>query len=157
MATTNAYTLQQWISQFRNMQNTIDNFVSRFAISDGVRCTFLMEESFLSKYQREFEPYKVTVDLSDREQHNYMYNPRLFAYDIYGYPEFWYLVLYANELHSELEFNMKRVHFYNAGIIRILDTIRDLETKYKNENDQEMTDIVVNNESVNANVMGSII
>ena len=109
------------------------------------------------KYQREFEPYKVTVDLSDREQHNYMYNPRLFAYDIYGYPEFWYLVLYANELHSELEFNMKRVHFYNAGIIRILDTIRDLETKYKDENDQEMTDIVVNNESVNANVMGSII
>ena len=155
--TTNAWTLQQWITEFRSQLNTIDDFVSRFAISNGERVIFFMDESYLSKYQAELDPYKVTVDLTDREQHYYAYNPRLFAYDIYGYPELWYLVMYANELHSALEFNLKRVRFYQSGVTNVLNAIRILEEPRKDANDQEMSDIVTNNESSNESVLDSAI
>lgn len=158
MATTDAYTLQQWISQFRSLTNIIGDFVSRFPISNGEHVIFYMDESYLTKYHNELEPYKTSVDLSDREKHFYAYNPRLFAYDIYGYPEFWYLVIYANELHSAMEFNLSRVKFYQASVVNVLNSIRMLEQKYRDENDQEMRDVIVNHSEVNADVLkGSIV
>ncbi len=151
--TTNAWTLERWITEFRSQLNTIDDFVSRFAISNGERVIFFMDESYLSKYQAELDRYKVSVDLTEREQHYYAYNPRLFAYDMYGYPEFWYLVMYANELHSACEFNLSRVKFYQGGVVKVLDAIRNLEQPRKDANDQDMTDIVTNHTSINENVL----
>lgn len=153
MATTEAYTLEQWISQYRTTANVISDFVSRFPISDGNRVIFFMDESYLSKYSTELESYKVTIDLSDKERHFYAYNPRLFAYDVYGYPEFWYLIMYANELHSLIDFDLSRVKIYQAGVIDVLNTIRSLEKPYKDENDQEMIDVIVNHTQVNSDVL----
>lgn len=157
MSTVNTYTLEKWISAFKSQSNTISDFVTRLAISDGTTCTFLYDESILGKYRAELDNYKVSVELNSRQQHFYSYNPRLFAYDLYGVPEFWYLILYANELYSATDFHPSTVKFYKASVINLINTIRQIETDRKSANNQEMTSIVVNNTVINDDVLIDIL
>lgn len=157
MATTNASSLALWISQFKAQLNVISDFVTKFPVSDGTRAIFYMDDNLLSKYTEELDAFKVKVELTPREQQFYAYNPRLFSYDMYGYPEFWYLILYANELHSATDFALDTVKFYNAGVLDVLNTIRQLEIERMDANSQEVTDIIRNNTVVNADILTSIV
>lgn len=139
------------------MSNVISDFVTKLPMSDGSYACFFMDETVLGKYNVELSQFIVSTDLTPREQHFYAYNPRLFAYDLYGYPEFWYLVLHANEMISATQFTPVRVKFYQPGVITTLNTIRQLELSAHDANEQEMTNVVVNNLTVNADVMTSII
>lgn len=153
MATTSAYSLETWISDFRNQLNVVSDFIHKDALSDGTTVTQIMSESVLSKYDTELRPYLTRVKLTDAERHNYQQNPRLLALDLYGAPEFWYLILYANELHSMLEFDLAEVRFYRIGVIDVLNQIRQLEADIKDENEQAMTDIVVDRRPFNDDVL----
>ena len=157
MPTIQAHTLSMWISEFRAMSNVISDFVTKFPMSDGTHACFFMDESVLGKYDVELSSFIVSTDLTPREQQFYAYNPRLFAYDLYGAPEFWYLVLHANEMLSATEFTPVRVKFYQTSVINTLNTIRQIEMERHDANEQEMTNVVVNNQVVNADVMASII
>ena len=155
MSTTGAYTLEQWIVYYRNTQNTVSANMLLTAISNGEVATIFMEETLLSKYTTELSAYLETTTLTSRQQEYYAYNPRLLSQDLYGAPEFWYILLYANEMHSALEFNVTKLKFYRKGVLDLLNTIRLIETSRKDANSQEMIDVVVNNESVNADVLNS--
>lgn len=155
MSTTGAYTLEQWIVYYRNTQNTVSANMLLTAISNGEIATIFMEETLLSKYTTELSAYLETTTLTSRQQEYYAYNPRLLSQDLYGAPEFWYILLYANEMHSALEFNVTKLKFYRKGVLDLLNTIRLIETSRKDANSQEMIDVVVNNESVNADVLNS--
>lgn len=155
MSTTGAYTLEQWIVYYRNTQNTVSANMLLTAISNSEIATIFMEETLLSKYTTELSAYLETTTLTSRQQEYYAYNPRLLSQDLYGAPEFWYILLYANEMHSALEFNVIKLKFYRKGVLDLLNTIRLIETSRKDANSQEMIDVVVNNESVNADVLNS--
>ena len=155
--TTNAYTLQMWINQFRNQTNVVSDFITKWPISDGTRTIFYMENTLLSKYTWELDQHKTFVDLSEREQHFYAYNPRLFSYDLYGYPEFWYIILYANELHSATDFHPTRVKFYKSSVLNVLNEIRILEQTRKQTNDYAMNRIVTDNLAENADLLQAIL
>lgn len=157
MPTVQAYTLSEWITEFRAMTNVISDFVTKSPMSDGNQACFFMDESVLGKYDVELSTFIQTADLTAREQHFYAYNPRLFAYDLYGVPEFWFLVLHANEMLSATEFTPVRVKFYQPAVVTTLNTIRQIETSRHDANEQEMTNVVVNNQVVNADVISPII
>lgn len=152
MSTINTHTLERWISQFRTETNVVSDFETELAISDGENVSIFTDETVLAKYSVELSKYLVDVALNQREQEYYAYNPRLFAYDLYGIPEFWYLILYANELKTALDFKLKKVKFYNKGVTKVLNEIRSLEKDRINSNRQEMTDIVVNRSVVNNDI-----
>ena len=155
MSTTGAYTLEQWIVYYRNTQNTVSANMLLTAISNSEIATIFMEETLLSKYTTELSAYLETTTLTSRQQEYYAYNPRLLSQDLYGAPEFWYILLYANEMHAALELNMIKLKFNRKGVLDLLNTIRLIETSRKDANSQEMIDVVVNNESVNADVLNS--
>lgn len=152
MSTMNEYTLEAWIAKFKTELNTIKSFALQTAISDGKNVTYFTRDTVLSKYSADLERYKVAVNLTQREQDFYAYNPRLFANDVYGVPEFWYLVLYANEMKSSSEFYRKRICFYTAGVTTVLDAIRDVESRYLDENAQQMTDLVTKGIAMNDDI-----
>lgn len=153
MATTKAHTLETWISDFRNQLNVVSDFIHKDALSDGITVSQIMSETVLSKYDTELRPYLTRVKLSDAERHTYQQNPRLLALDLYGAPEFWYLILYANELYSMLEFDLAEIRFYRIGVIDVLNQIRQLESPFKDENEQAMTDIVVGRRTYNEDIL----
>lgn len=127
MSTTNEYTLQGWINAFRDERNTVSDFVFKTCKSDGERVTVLMSETILSKYHAELKQYIVVNTFTEIDQAYYAYNPRLFSMDLYGLPEFWYLVLYANEMHSAIQFNVPIVRYYSPKVVQALTMIHALE------------------------------
>lgn len=154
--TTNEYTLQGWINAFREERNTIRDFVFKTCKSDGERTIVLMDQTVLSKYHEELKSYMQVNTFTELDQHYYAYNPRLFSMDLYGVPELWYLVLYANEMHSAIQFNVPIVRFYAPAVIQVLTMIHALETKELDKNAQEISDIVTNKTPFNNDTSVSI-
>ena len=154
--TTNEYTLQGWIDAFREQRNTITDFLFKTCKSDGERTTVLMDRTVLSKYHAELRQYIQINTFTEVDQHYYAYNPRLFSMDLYGVPELWYLVLYANEMHSAIQFNVPIVRFYSPSVVQALTMIHALELKRLDENAQEISDIVTNKTPFNNDMAVSI-
>lgn len=157
MSTVNEHTLQGWISKYRTEFNTVSRFIHQWAISDGTIATLFSDETVISKYHGELEALLIEETLTDRERAFYSYNPRLFAFDLYGAPELWYLILYANEMHSAMEFNVQRVRFYDKQITTVLNQIRLTEEGRLNDTAQEISDIIVQNKVVNADINVGIV
>ena len=68
-------------------------------------------------------------DLSDKEYEKYKYKPKILSYDLYGTTELWFLLLHANELYSESEFNTKRCFVYNVQVLSKLTEILNVEAE----------------------------
>ena len=149
MSTMNEHLISGWINAWRNEPNNIDHFMLKTAISDGSFMVTLMDETVLGQYTNDLAPYLVRVPMSQYYRDFYAYNPRLFAMDIYGIPELWYYVLYANEMTSMLEFNVPVVKFYSAASLTLLRSIRELQKPYLDENEQWLHDIRVGGKSIN--------
>ena len=157
MATINEHTIEGWISKFRTEFNTVGRFIQQWAISDGANATLFSDETVISKYHGELEALITEETFTDRERAFYEFNPRLFAFDLYGIPELWYLILYANEMHSAMEFDVQKVRFYDKNVTTVLNQIRLAEESRLNDNAQEMTDIIVQGKVVNADVNTGIV
>lgn len=157
MSTVGEYTLEGWISKYRTELNTVSRFIKQWAISDGQTCCLFSDETVLSKYHNELEALILQETMTDREREYYAYNPRLFAYDLYGAPEMWYMILYANEMHCAMQFNVQRVRFYSKDVTTVMNQIRLTEASRLDDNAQEISDIIVNNKIVNADVNISVV
>lgn len=152
MATVNEHKLSGWIRAWENETNNVAHFMLKTAISDGHFMTTLMDETVLGQYTEDLASYLVQTTLTEKERQFYAYNPRLLAYDLYGIPELWYLILYANELASMLDFNLPVIKFHNVGVLTLLTSIRELQRPYMNQNEQELHDIKVNGRKINDDI-----
>ena len=149
MPTINQWTLSDWIAEFQNETNRVNLYTLKTIISDGDTSMLFSDESTLSKYHGEFEQYIVSERYTAREREFYAYNPRLFAYDMYGIPEMWFWVRFADEMHTALQFHGDRVKFYQPGIVNLLQIIREIEKPRTDANAQDISDIIVNRREYN--------
>jgi len=103
----------------------------------------LLNESFiLSKYRTELQQYLTKMELNDEQWIKYRYNPKVFAYDVYGTTEMWHMVLYANEIYSASQFNMKIVKYYDPSVFRIMTRALNLEQPFTDLNEAEVEEIL---------------
>ena len=69
----------------------------------------IISYNILDDYLDELKLISKTVELSDTEYIKYLYKPRILAYDIYGDPELFFIILKLNNLCSSKEFNLKKL------------------------------------------------
>lgn len=143
------YTLDAWISTFRDEQVTVDTTVFKYAISDGTAVKVFPDESILGKYSNELEELLTRITLTKKEYQIYEYNPHSFAYHLYGNANLWFLILYANELHSVTEFTINPIKVYNPAVIRLLNRIILTEQERIDANAQEVNDVITNRTVIN--------
>ena len=98
----------------------------------------LLSDSILDKYSDVLNEYLSIKTLSDAEYNRYQYNPKLLSYDLYGTVELWFLLLYANQLYSVTQFNINPVKIYSSNIIRVLQSIINLEKATIDANVEEI-------------------
>lgn len=145
-----AYTMEDWVREVRSERYSVDKYTFDTLISNGSDdITRFMNDTVLSKYHAELERYKVTITWTPAEQEFLQYNPRMVAYNVYGIPELWYLVLYANSLHSALQFVGPRIHLYTADVVLLLDAIRELESGESDYQEQQLTNIILSGKAIN--------
>lgn len=70
-------------------------------------------------------------NITDAEYAKYMYKPKLLAADLYGNPEYYYVLLIINDITSPKEFTMKNLKLINSNVlISLLSLIYNKEKAY---------------------------
>ena len=98
----------------------------------------LLSDSILDKYTDVLNEYLVTKTLTDSEYNKYQYNPKLLSYALYGTVELWFLILYANQLCSVTQFHINPVKVYSSGVIKVIQSILNLEKPVIDANEEEV-------------------
>ena len=88
----------------------------------------IISYNILDDYLDELKLISKTVELSDTEYIKYLYKPRILAYDIYGDPELFFVILKLNNLCSSKEFNLKKLKLIPKNtLLEVLSLIYNSE------------------------------
>lgn len=108
----------------------------------GDKKTVLNESSLFSKYRNELATYLYKVNFTNEEYSRYRYNPKKLSYDLYGTTELWFLILYANQLYSISQFDMRSLYIYDGTVFNAISHIIDLESPFTDINESEVSVIL---------------
>ena len=127
-----AITLKEYIDEYRIQTFRMDKFfLTEWLYNDDGKGDFIkvIEENLLAKHTEFLSANKLLIELTDDEWRKYRCNLHRFSYDLYGTTELWFLLLHANELYSESEFNTKRCFVYNVQVLSKLTEILNVEAE----------------------------
>ena len=77
-------------------------------------------ESRLDYFISSLNDYKSEMTLTQELYDKYKYNPKMMSYDLYDTTDYWWLLLQANEMHSAVEFNKRKVKYYSKSALKQL-------------------------------------
>ena len=81
-------------------------------------------------YMEEMKLATVTVTLNDKEYIKYVYKPKLLAYDIYGNPELYFIILALNNMCNIKDFDLKRIKLLKTEVLEeVITFIYNAEKK----------------------------
>ena len=85
----------------------------------GIKAT-VNYESRLDYFISSLNDYKSEMTLTQELYDKYKYNPKMMSYDLYDTTDYWWLLLQANEMHSAIEFNKRKVKYYSKSALKQL-------------------------------------
>lgn len=85
----------------------------------GIKAT-VNYESRLDYFISSLNEYKSVMTLTQELYDKYKYNPKMMSYDLYDTTDYWWLLLQANEMHSAVEFNKRKVKYYSKSALKQL-------------------------------------
>lgn len=88
-------------------------------------------KNVLDDYKYELKALSLKCTLSDKEYQKYRYNPKRLSYDIYGSTEYYYIILFLNDICNIKDFDTKIVYMLKRDdLMNFLSTIFNAESKY---------------------------
>lgn len=134
-------TLKEYIENYKaQTPKMTDYFLLEWLVDDnGTDYYKVLEENILSKHTDFLAENKTLVAFSDDEYRKYRCNAHTLANDIYGTTELWFLIIHANELFSESEFNMHQCYIYNATVLSKISEILAVENTLIEDNHSDVS------------------
>lgn len=132
-------TVEEFINAGISDDMTYNNFSILFRSSQQDNI-ILSANNIIYDYMDEIKPYIVNVSLSEEEYIKYRYKPKLFAYDIYGSTELFFVVMAVNGIYDIKDFNRRNIKaLYKKQLFELLNQIYNAESGYiqKNRSDLE--------------------
>mgnify|MGYP000065565034 CR=1 FL=1 len=132
-------TVEEFINAGISDEMTYNNFSILFKSSQQDNI-ILSANNIIYDYMDEIKPYIVNVTLSEEEYIKYRYKPKLFAYDIYGSTELFFIVMAVNGIYDIKDFNRRNIKaLYKKQLFELLNQIYNAESEYiqKNRSDLE--------------------
>lgn len=132
-------TVEEFINAGISDEMTYNNFSILFKSSQQDNI-ILSANNIIYDYMDEIKPYIVNVSLSEEEYIKYRYKPKLFAYDIYGSTELFFVVMAVNGIYDIKDFNRRNIKaLYKKQLFELLNQIYNAESGYiqKNRSDLE--------------------
>jgi hypothetical protein len=134
-----ASSVLNYIQEVQDQELSIQtlHFKEKFTDSDG-SSMILLSDAITEKYKDDLAEIVYLKTFTPVEMKKYIYNPQLLSYDLYGTPEFWFLLLDLNALYSFSEFNLNPVKVYNSNLSSVLSKILNLEKETIDLNVEEI-------------------
>lgn len=97
-----SYTMEQFISLGRKVSLTYDRYSFKELLSNGTEISIL---NVVNDYMREIKENSLLVKFSENEYRKYRFKPKILSYDVYGTQDLYYVILLANGIIDEKEFD----------------------------------------------------
>jgi len=139
-------TLNNYITRYKNMINKESSFSYSQWLYDtdlieedeilnkNIDYFKVLEENIIDKHSYYIDKYLYNVKLTEEQYRKYRCNAHRLAYDIFGSTAFWFLILNANQLYSESEFDMHTFKMYRPDVISHLSEMRIVESDLLDKN-----------------------
>lgn len=123
-------TIESFISFKNSDKNIYYSNLSIFEKSiDGEQ--LLLSYNVLNDYYDELMDSAVTVELTDAEFNIYQYNPKRLSLYLYDSTEYYYIILFINQMASVKEFNKKKIKLIRPkALSNILSAIYSSEQSF---------------------------
>ena len=134
-------TLKEYIADYKDQQLKLTDYFTFEWLNDESNDIYIktIEENILSKHTNFLSTNKTKVTITDDEYRKYRCNAHWLSQDVYGTTELWFLILHANELYSESEFNTKEFYIYSKSVLDKLSEIISVEEDDINNNRASIT------------------
>ena len=129
-------TLEDYILKYKSQAMLMSSyFLEEWLEAEDEEDYFkVFEENILSKHTNYLDESKSTVEFTDEEYRKYRCNAHRLSYDVYGTTELWFLILHANEMFSEAEFNVKKCKLYSISVLTSIKEILAVENELIEKN-----------------------
>ena len=97
-----SYTMEQFISLGRKVSLTYDRYSFKELLSNGTEISIL---NVVNDYMREIKENSLLVKFSENEYRKYRFKPKILSYDVYDTQDLYYVILLANGIIDEKEFD----------------------------------------------------
>ena len=121
--------LKDYITEQSTNDIHMKDFFFKGVLTDDTTRLYVLDDSVLIPYDEELNKYKVPYTLKGDEYRKYRFNPWRVSEDVYGSPEYWFLVLHANEMYSASEFDRQHIQMYKKAVLNVVQEILAVEDK----------------------------
>lgn len=85
-------------------------------------------------YLEEIKSLAIKYEFNNEQKRKYMYRPQLLAYDLYGNPELYFILMIINDVVSKKEFNFDSVYIIEKDVLfQILNAIYNAQKDFLEE------------------------
>lgn len=126
-----SYTIEQFISLGRKVSLTYDRYSFKELLSNGTEISIL---NVVNDYMREIKENSLLVKFSENEYRKYRFKPKILSYDVYGTQDLYYVILLANGIIDEKEFDFTELLMPTTDTMNTyMSAIYNAEYKYIKE------------------------
>ena len=120
-----------------------DTYFKQILDETGLTPQLILESSILDNYQSILRQFIVRLPITDKFRDKYKFNPKKLAEKEYESTEYWFLILYANEMYSATQFSLDKgyIYMYQKGIQQVINEIMNIERKYIQKNSATISDL----------------
>lgn len=116
---------------------TVDRFIEEGFMLDVSESTLSFKElingeiifpihNVITKNINVLNDYIIEYTMNDEDYQRYLYQPKLFCYEVYGTPELASSILYINNMTSITQFNKKKLKIFTDTIMRAVNELMSL-------------------------------
>lgn len=127
--------IEEFIELGSTDEMTYNNFSIMAEIVGQEATVQFPENNIIYDYMKELKSKCVELEFTDEDFIEYRYNPKKFAYRIYGHAELYFVVLALNNMCSFKDFNKRKIKvLYRYDLNDLLNQIYSAESKYISKN-----------------------
>lgn len=131
--------MREFIQESREQELSINTIHYKEIVDTGTDGKMMiLSDSILLKYREDLNKIAYSKTLATEEMRRYHYKPHLLSYDLYGTPDFWFLLLDLNDLSSFTEFDLNPIKIYDGNLPTLIGKILNLEKESIDINAEEI-------------------
>lgn len=130
----NTHTIQDFIS----IGSSVDITNYKTSILERIGNIEYPVHNILNDYLDELNQLAVTVTLTDAEFKRFQFEPKLLSYHIYGYTDFYFILMILNNICDVKDFNFRRVKVLKKQDLNIINRIINAESKLLGANREKL-------------------
>lgn len=99
------------------------SYKEKIQLQDSDDAIIIRFHNIITQHIDALKEFITEVELDEDEYYEYLYQPKLFCFSVYGTPELTTSLLYINNMTSATEFNKRKIKAFTTNIVDVINEL----------------------------------